>query len=70
MSKGVVLARNNAPVDYVKQAHFPAKRIKKYLNIGTTVVWTVKIILLPTIPIGVVYDRVIEILQRNYKKIL
>ena len=37
-SKGAFLiARNNAQIDYVKQAVFLAKRIKKYLDIPTTV---------------------------------
>ena len=56
MSKGaLVFARNNAQVDYVKQAHFLAKRIKKYLNIGTTVVTDSKDYLITHHPIGVVY---------------
>ena len=38
MSKGVFLiARNNNKIDYVKQAVFLAKRIKKYLDIPVTV---------------------------------
>jgi len=38
MSKGVFLiARNNGHIDYVKQAVFLAKRIKKYLDIPVTV---------------------------------
>jgi len=38
MSKGAFLiARNNGHIDYVKQAVFLAKRIKKYLNIPVTV---------------------------------
>lgn len=37
--KGVLIfARNNAQIDYVKQAHFLAKRIKHYLDLPTTVV--------------------------------
>ena len=37
-SRGAFLiARNNAQIDYVKQAVFLAKRIKKYLDIPTTV---------------------------------
>jgi hypothetical protein len=37
--RGVVLfARNNGKLDYVKQAVFLAKRIKKYLNLPTTVI--------------------------------
>jgi hypothetical protein len=39
MSKGVLLiARNNSEVDYVKQAVFSAKRIKKYLNLPVSIV--------------------------------
>ena len=38
MSKGAFLiARNNGHIDYVKQAVFLAKRIKKYLNIPVSV---------------------------------
>jgi len=37
-TKGVFLiAKNNSQIDYVKQAVFLAKRIKKYLNLPTTV---------------------------------
>lgn len=39
MSKGaLVFARNNAQIDYIKQAHFLAKRIKQYLGLPTTIV--------------------------------
>ena len=38
-NRGVLLfARNNSTIDYVKQAVFLAKRIRKYLNIPTSVV--------------------------------
>jgi len=38
-TKGVlVFARNNGHVDYVKQAAFLAKRVKKYLNLPTSVI--------------------------------
>jgi hypothetical protein len=38
MSKGAVLiARNNGHIDYVKQAVFLARRIKKYLNVPVSV---------------------------------
>jgi hypothetical protein len=38
MSKGVFLiARNNSHIDYIKQAVFLARRIKKYLNIPVTI---------------------------------
>jgi len=37
MSRGVVLiARNNKEIDYIKQAAFASKRIKKYLDLPTT----------------------------------
>jgi len=39
MSKGVlVFARNNSQVDYVKQAYYLALRVKKYLDLPTTVI--------------------------------
>ena len=39
MTKGALLiARNNGELDYVKQAVFLAKRIKKYLNIPTSII--------------------------------
>lgn len=39
MNKGAVLiARNNGQLDYVKQAAFLAKRIKKYLNIPVSII--------------------------------
>ena len=38
-SKGaLIFARNNAQIDYIKQAHYSAKRIKKFLNIPTSIV--------------------------------
>lgn len=38
-TKGVlVFARNNSHIDYVKQAAYLAKRVKKYLNLPTSVV--------------------------------
>jgi hypothetical protein len=38
-SRGAILiARNNSQIDYVKQAIFSAKRIKKYLNIPVTLI--------------------------------
>lgn len=39
MSKGIlVFARNNVEVDYVKQAYYLAKQVKKNLNLPTTIV--------------------------------
>ena len=36
-TKGVlVFARNNAQIDYVKQAYFPAKQIKKFCDLSTS----------------------------------
>ena len=37
-SKGaLIFARNNAQIDYIKQAHYSAKRIRKYLDIPTSI---------------------------------
>lgn len=39
MSRGVILfANNNGAVNYIKQASFLAKRIKKYMNLPTTLI--------------------------------
>jgi hypothetical protein len=44
MSKGVVLfASNNSKINYVKQANFLAKRIKKYMNLPTSIVTDIDI---------------------------
>lgn len=44
MSRGVLLfASNNGMIDYVKQANFLAKRIRKYLNLPTTLVTDVDV---------------------------
>ena len=38
-SRGALLiAKNNTQVDYIKEAGFLANRIKKFLNIGTSVI--------------------------------
>ena len=34
----LIFARNNAQIDYIKQAHYSAKRIRKYLDIPTSIV--------------------------------
>jgi|TARA_B110000438_G_scaffold152328_1_gene146365 hypothetical protein len=34
----LIFARNNAQIDYIKQAHFLAKRIRKYLDLPTSIV--------------------------------
>jgi hypothetical protein len=44
MSKGVVLfASNNSKINYVKQANFLAKRIKKYMGLPTSIVTDIDI---------------------------
>ena len=44
MTKGVLLfANNNGTLNYVKQAHYLAKRIKKYLNLPTSIVTNIDI---------------------------
>ena len=40
MSKGVLLfANNNSQVDYIKQACFLAKQIKKHLKVEVDFIW-------------------------------
>ena len=34
----LIIAKNNAQIDYIKQAHFLAKRIKEYLNLPTSII--------------------------------
>ena len=34
----LVIARNNKQIDYIKQAYFLAKQIKKFLNLPTSVI--------------------------------
>lgn len=59
-SKGVlVLARNNGHIDYVKQAVYLAKRVKKYLGLPTSVLTDSVNYLNETYP-GV-FDRVIPV---------
>ena len=60
-SKGAFLiARNNAQIDYVKQAVFLAKRVKKYLDIPTTVL-TDSVDYLKTTYDETVFDRIIPL---------
>lgn len=63
MSKGVlVFARNNNTVDYVKQAYFLAKQVKKYLQLPTTIVTDSGDYLQLSFPdYETVFDRVINI---------
>jgi|TARA_B110000503_G_C7118767_1_gene401496 hypothetical protein len=63
MTQGVILfARNNPQVDYVKQAHFLAKRIRKYLDLPTTIVTDSEEYLINAYPDYTdVFDNVISI---------
>lgn len=39
MSKGIlVIARNNSAVDYIKQANWVAKRVRKYMDLPTSII--------------------------------
>lgn len=61
MSKGVVvIARNNSNIDYVKQAVFLAKRVKKYLNLPTSIMTDNITYLQDTFPLDT-FDNVIEL---------
>jgi hypothetical protein len=63
MTQGVVLfARNNPQVDYIKQAHFLAKRIRKYLDLPTTLITDSKNYLISAYPdYNEVFDNVVFI---------
>ena len=67
MSKGVlVFARNNANIDYCKQAYFLAKRISKYLNLPTTIVTDSTKYLLSAYPDAEsVFDNIISIVWKE-----
>ena len=62
-SKGaLIFARNNAQVDYIKQAHYLAKRITKYLNIPTTIVTdSIEYMKETYTDYNTVFDQVIEV---------
>jgi len=61
MSKGAVLiAKNNKYVDYIKQAVFLAQRIKKYLDIPTTIITDNTSYLVKTYD-ATVFDQIIVI---------
>ena len=62
-SKGaLIFARNNAQIDYIKQAHYSAKRIKKFLNIPTSIVTDSVDYLKETYKdYETVFDKVIEV---------
>lgn len=67
MSKGVLLfARNNAQIDYCKQAYFLAKRIRKYLDLPTTIVTDSTSYLLSAYPdANDVFDNIISIVWKE-----
>jgi len=67
MSKGVLLfARNNAQIDYCKQAYFLAKRIRKYLNLPTTIVTDSTAFLLSEYPDATdVFDNIVSIVWKE-----
>jgi len=67
MSKGVlVFARNNAQIDYCKQALFLAKRAKQYLDLPTTIVTDSTEFLLAEYPDAKdVFDKIISIVWRE-----
>lgn len=60
MSSGVVLiARNNAEIDYIKQAVFLAERVRKYLDLPTSLITDNKDYLETVYP-NHAFDQVIE----------
>jgi len=67
MSKGVlVFARNNAQIDYCKQALFLAKRVKRFLNLPTTIVTDSTEYLLTVFPEATeVFDKIISIVWKE-----
>tara|TARA_B110000503_G_scaffold129783_1_gene202379 strand:- start:11570 stop:12454 length:885 start_codon:yes stop_codon:yes gene_type:complete len=67
MSKGVLLfARNNAQIDYCKQAYWLAKRVNEYLNLPTTIVTDSTPYLLHEFPDAEhVFDKIISIVWKN-----
>ena len=40
----LIFARNNAQIDYIKQARFSAQRIRKHLDIPTSIVTDLSLI--------------------------
>lgn len=65
MTKGVVLiARNNKEIDYIKQAIFLAKRIKKYLDLPTALITDNKSYVEKHNGTEL-FDRIIEVNDRN-----
>ena len=66
-SKGVlVFARNNAQIDYCKQAYFLAKRAREYLDVPTSIVTDSTEYLLSTYPDAEeVFDKIISIVWKE-----
>lgn len=67
MSKGVlVFARNNAQIDYCKQAYFLAQRAKQFLDLPTTIVTDSTEYLLSEYPDAQdVFDNIISIVWKD-----
>jgi len=67
MSKGVlVFARNNAQIDYCKQAVFLAKRVKQFLDLPTTIVTDSTEFLLTEYPDAKeIFDKIISIVWKE-----
>jgi len=67
MSKGVlVFARNNAQIDYCKQAVFLAKRVKRFLDLPVTIVTDSTEFLLTEYPnANTVFDKIISIVWKE-----
>jgi hypothetical protein len=67
MNKGILLfARNNAQIDYCKQAYFLAKRIRKYLDLPTSIVTDSTEYLLSEFPDATdVFDKIISIVWKE-----
>ena len=67
MSKGVVLiARNNSEVDYVGQANYLAFRIRKYLDLPTTLITDNKSYLDSKYPDNIFDQVIIENTKMDY----
>lgn len=66
-SKGVlVFARNNNQIDYCKQAYFLAKRVRKFLNLPTTIVTDSTAHLMMEYPDAAsVFDKIISIVWKD-----
>ena len=67
MSKGIlVFARNNAQIDYCKQAYFLAQRAKQFLDLPTTIVTDSTDYLLSEYPDAQdVFDKIISIVWKD-----